>query len=217
MTDSILFLFRMKPTPCCCPTSSPLNQKPLPSSVVLSPHFHSLSDSESLTMPHSYSSSDYVSPFSFLHWFKVRTFHVPTVMFSLGSLMCVTCHLFLWAIASVDVVGAWKSWKGPFLPSVFHVLQLTEITNSVTTDKDQVNWKWAVQTFNRRKKKLSTNDCLEYCFSTVQLAICWWYWSAGLQQRRIPTNHWKTGENSWWKWNGNQGSNSQKILRQFMS
>ena len=39
MTNLILVVFTMKPTPCPCLASSLLNQKPCPSSVVVSPHF----------------------------------------------------------------------------------------------------------------------------------------------------------------------------------
>ena len=48
----------------------------------------------------------YVSYLSFLHWFKVRIFQVPTEMSSIGSLMYVTFHLFLRTVASGDVVGS---------------------------------------------------------------------------------------------------------------
>ena len=83
MTHLILVLFTMKPTQFCCLASSPLSQRPCPSSVVFLRQ----------------SNDAYVSSFNFLHWFKERTFHVPILTFSFGCLVCVICHLVLWTVA----------------------------------------------------------------------------------------------------------------------
>ena len=71
--------------PCCCLSPSPLNRKPCLSSVVVSPYLLKCV-SESPMMSHLYLSSAYVNSFSFPHWFKVRTFHVPMIPFSVGKL-----------------------------------------------------------------------------------------------------------------------------------
>ena len=108
----------MKPIPYyCCLASSPLNQKPCPSSVVVSSQFF-LYDSESPMMSNLYWSNAYVSSVNFLHLFKVRTFSVLIVRLSFGSLMRVVCLLL--SCPCWSVWWRWL-WKGLFLASIFVV------------------------------------------------------------------------------------------------
>ena len=71
--------------------------------------------------------------------------------------------------------------------------------------------------FERPKEYDKDVHYLQYCLiysyinakysaktTALQLAVCWQHWSAGRQWRRIPTTHWKIGENNCWIRHGNQ-------------